>query len=98
MFVQSLYAIKDVKSGFSDPCVQPNNAVAVRSFMLQVPSLSEEIGIPLSDLQLWYLGQFDADSGMLIPSNPELLLDGASLFRKDVMSGEKPEREDTEDT
>ena len=28
MFYRSLYAIKDVKSGFSDPCVQVNDAAA----------------------------------------------------------------------
>ena len=86
MFVRSLYAIKDVKSGFSDPCTQVNDAVASRSFERQVPRMSDELGIPLSDFQLWRLGQFDVDSGMLIPATPELILDGATLLRKDVIS------------
>ena len=80
MFYRSLYAIKDVKSGFSDPCVQVNDAVAVRSFQLQVPRMSNDLGIPLSDFQLWRVGQFDIDSGMLRPETPELILDGASLL------------------
>lgn len=91
MFVRSLYAIKDVKAGFSDPCTQPNDAVAGRNFERQVPHLSEDIGIPYSDFQLWRLGQLDLDSGMLIPGNPELLVDGATLLRKDVISDEEPE-------
>lgn len=91
MFVRSLYAIKDVKSGFSDPCIQVNDAVASRSFERQVPRLSDHLGIPTSDFQLWRIGQFDVDSGMLIPDTPELLLDGATFFRKDVTSVEESE-------
>ena len=91
MFVRSLYAIKDVKSGFSDPCTQVNDAVAARSFERQVPGMSDDLGIPLSDFQLWRIGEFDIDSGMLLPASPELLLDGATLFRKDVISHEESE-------
>lgn len=91
MFVRSLYAIKDVKSGFSDPCTQVNDAVAARSFERQIPHLSGELGIPTSDFQLWRIGQFDVDSGMLISGTPELVLDGATLFRKDVISLEESE-------
>lgn len=83
MFIRSLYAIKDVKSGFSDPCVQVNDAVAARSFERQVPHMADELGIPVSDFQLWRVGQFDVDAGMLVSDTPVLLLDGASLFRKD---------------
>lgn len=91
MFVCSLYAIKDVKSGFSDPTSQTNDAVAARSFERHAPDMSRQVGIPLSDLQLWRIGQFDVDSGMLIPATPELLVDGATLFRKDVTPVEESE-------
>ena len=97
MFYRSLYAIKDVKSGFSDPCVQVNDAVAARSFERQVPRLSRDLGIPLSDFQLWRVGQFDLDSGLLRPETPELLLDGASLHLNGGDALEKPECEDSED-
>lgn len=97
MFYRSLYAIKDVKSGFSDPCVQVNDAVAVRSFECQLPRFSEDFGIPISELQLWRLGQFDLDSGILRPETPELLLDGASLHLKGGDALEKSECEDPED-
>lgn len=89
MFVRSLYAIKDVKSGFTDPCTQVNDSVAARSFEGQVYDLSERFMIPVSDFQLWRVGQFDLDSGILTSSVPELLVDGASLFRKDVTSVEE---------
>ena len=91
MFVRSLYAIKDVKSGFSDPCTQVNDAVAARSFERQAPDMASQVGVPLADLQLWRCGKFDCDSGMLIPETPELLLDGAAIFRKDVISDEELE-------
>lgn len=96
MFTRNLYAIKDVKSGFSDPCTQVNDAVAARSFERTIPHLSDDLGIPTSDFQLWRVGQFDVDSGMLIPCTPELLLDGATFFRKDVISDEESERSSAE--
>lgn len=79
MFVRSLYAIKDVKSGFSDPCVQVNDAVAGRGFERSVPHMADDLGVPVSDLQLWRIGAYDVDSGQLIPENPVLLFDGANL-------------------
>lgn len=91
MFVRSLYAIKDVKSGFSDPCTQVNDAVAARAFDGQIHSISANLGIPVSDFQLWRVGQFDVDSGMLVPGTPELVVDGATLLRKDVTSFEESE-------
>lgn len=97
MFYRSLYAIKDVKSGFSDPCVQVNDAVAARSFERQVPRISHDLGIPFSDFQLWRVGQFDMDSGLLRSETPELLLDGASLHLKGGDALEKPECEDSAD-
>lgn len=97
MFVRSLYALKDIKTGFSDPITQPNDAVAVRSFERSALDLSQQFGIPLCDLQLWRIGEMDLDSGTLISSTPELLVEGATLFRKDVTSVEKSECEDTED-
>lgn len=91
MFYRDLYAIKDVKSGFSDPCTQVNDAVAARSFERQIPNMSEKLGIPVSDFQLWRCGKFDCDSGMLVPETPELLLDGAAILRKDVTHDEELE-------
>lgn len=91
MFTRNLYAIKDVKSGFSDPCTQVNDAVAVRSFDGQIHSIAANLGIPVSDFQLWRVGEFDVDSGMLISANPVLILDGATLLRKDVTSVEESE-------
>lgn len=96
MFTRNLYAIKDVKSGFTDPCTQVNDAVAARSFERQIPHMSDQLGIPVSDFQLWRCGKFDCDSGMLIPETPELLLDGAAILRKDVISDEEPERTSTD--
>lgn len=79
MFVRNLYAIKDIKTGFSDPCVQLNDAAAGRSFERSIPRIADELQVPISDLQLWRIGRYDVDSGQLIPDNPSLLVDGAML-------------------
>ena len=80
MFIRNLYAIKDIKIGFSDPCVQLNDAAACRSFERSIPHIAEELSVPVSDLQLWRIGRYDVDSGQLLPDNPALLVDGAMLF------------------
>ncbi|AXF53147.1 MAG: nonstructural protein [Microviridae sp.] len=79
MFVRILYAIKDIKTGFSDPCVQLSDAAACRSFERSIPRIAEQLQVPVSDLQLWRIGRYDVDSGQLIPDNPVLLVDGAML-------------------
>lgn len=79
MFIRNLYAIKDVKSGFCDPCVQHNDAVAGRGFTVQARRMADELGIPLRDLQLWRVGVYDQDSGKLLPEEPVLLVDGATI-------------------
>lgn len=91
MFTKPLYAIKDVKSGFCDPCTQVNDAVAVRSFCSQIRSISDDLGIPVRDFQLWHVGRFDSDSGEVITEVPCIIFDGASLLEKEVPY-EKPER------
>lgn len=96
MFVRTLYAIKDVKSGFSDPCVQVNDSVAGRGFERAVPHMADEIGVPVADLQLWRIGSYDVDSGQLIPENPVLLIDGASLKVGDSVAEPVFSRPDSE--
>lgn len=96
MFVRKLYAIKDVKSGFSDPCVQVNDAVAGRGFERSVPHMADDLGVPVSDLQLWRIGAYDVDSGQLIPENPVLLIDGANLKVGDFVAEPVLSRTDSE--
>ncbi len=86
MFIRNLYAIKDVKTGFSDPCVQLNDAAAGRSFERSIPHIADELGVPVSDLQLWRIGRYDVDSGQLLPDNPALLVDGAMLLSPNVVN------------
>lgn len=97
MFPRNLYAIKDSKGGFADPCTQLNDAVAVRSFITQVPRVAAHIGVPVKDFQLWRIGSYDTDSGMLMPDTPVMLYDAASIpdERSDTVDAESS-FEDTE--
>ena len=48
--------------------------------------------VPASDFQLWHVGTFDLDSGVITPIFPELIADADSLvYKKEVVSDEKPE-------
>lgn len=79
MFPRNLYAIRDCKGGFADPCTQLNDAVAIRAFSSQVPRVAAQIGVPVKDFQLWRVGTYDTDSGMLTPDTPVMLFDAASI-------------------
>lgn len=80
--VYGLYAIRDVKTGFMSPVLEPNSDSAVRNF---VHSIGVSDGILHSfahDFSLHQLGTFDSDSGLITPlSVPAFVYDGSQAFR-----------------
>lgn len=87
----SLCSVKDVKSGFSDPCGFRSLEIAKAqfiSFLGDVNSSPESYFVPASDLQLWHVGEFDSDSGLIEPCAPTLLVSGDSVKFKEVSNEE----------
>lgn len=61
-----LYAIKDIKANqFGDPFTAINEAVAIRRFFY----FGKSATMIANDLELWKVGDFDLDSGVIIPAN-----------------------------
>lgn len=78
-----VYAIRDVKVGFQSISVQPNDAVAVRGFESTVINSDSVLFTHAEDFSLFKLGEFDADSGRLIPLDlPVQLIDAVACLAK----------------
>lgn len=61
-----VYALKDVKVGFWKPFTQPNDAVAQREFDNLVNASNDSFIVQnYEDLELYKLGEFDDETGVL---------------------------------
>lgn len=99
MHTMELFSVKDKKVGFCDPVCLSSNQQAVRefcTFLAQVDSDSDVFHVPATDFQLWHVGTFDLDSGIISPISPELVADADSIcFKKEVFVDEKSECQDS---
>ena len=78
-----VYAVRDVKVGFQSISVQPNDAVAIRGFESTVINSDSVLFTHAEDFSLFKLGEFDADSGRLIPLDlPVQLVDASACLAK----------------
>ena len=78
-----VYAVRDVKIGFQSISVQPNDAVAVRGFESTVINSDSVLFTHAEDFSLFKLGEFDVDSGRLIPLDlPVQLIDAVACLAK----------------
>lgn len=94
MHTMELFCVKDKKVGFTDPVCLSSSQQAVREFSGFLTTVDSQVDIyhvPASDFQLWHVGTFDLDSGVITPIFPELIADADSLvYKKEVFSDEKP--------
>jgi hypothetical protein len=78
-----IYAVRDVKVGFQSVTIQPNDAVAVRGFESTVLSSDSVLFTHSEDFSLFKLGEFDQDSGRLIPLElPVQLIEASACLPK----------------
>lgn len=62
-----LYAIRDIKANaFADPFHLSNDAVAVRAAKQAANDPSTHLFKNPEDYQLWYLGDYDTETGALV--------------------------------
>lgn len=75
-----VYAMRDIKTGFMTPSLDPNDDAAVRNFYHAV---SQSAGVLFTfpvDFSLYRIGSFDSDTGVLVPETPiRQIADGASV-------------------
>lgn len=69
-----IYSVRDINVGFNAPFVDINDEVAKRGFAYAVNN-TDMIGFRPSDFDLFCIGEFDKDKGMIVPYDlPELVI------------------------
>ena len=77
--IRGVYAIKDVKTSFWPPHVQINDVSAQREFTNMVNSSRNEfMEQNFADCELWKLGEFDDQTGV-ITSAPVFICSGVDV-------------------
>lgn len=68
-----LVSIEDVFVGFNNPKMAKNRDAAMRDFKL----ICKE-DVRADDLRLWEIGEFNTDTGEILPKKPDLIMKGVS--------------------
>lgn len=79
-----MYCVRDVKvGGFNNPFCFVNDAVAVRSFeaLVNEPSQESMISKYPGDYDLYCVGIFDQDTGLMSSMQPEHVISAAALVK-----------------
>lgn len=75
----NIYSIRDNKTAFMAPQLDINHKSAVRNFDLTLATVSGDsiMGYAPEDFDLYFIGSFDTESGIVSPlSVPELISSG----------------------
>lgn len=71
--IYGVFAIRDLKTGFLSPTIDLNNAAAVRNFRHAASRVDSLFFSSPADYQLFRVGTYDSDDGVLVPEQHELL-------------------------
>lgn len=78
-----VYAVRDLKVGFQSVTIQANDVAAVRGFESTVINSDSVLFTHSEDFSLFKLGEFDQDSGRLIPLElPMQLVEASACLRR----------------
>lgn len=76
-----LYSYRDQLVGFGPIMVENNEQTAVRGFSFAVNNASGMMGFAPKDYDLFYVGEFDTDTGIITGAPvPALVVNGTSVF------------------
>lgn len=79
-----LYSIRDRKSGFLPPTTDVNDDTAMRNFSFAVTSREPMFLAFSDDYDLYKIGEYNTDSGIIAPCPPEHLVSARSFLVKEV--------------
>ena len=79
--ILGVYAIQDLKSGFMTPTVEQNDAVAIRNFENACQNSGSVLFSHVKDFRLMKLGEYDSETGRLIPADLiSVVIDGTDVM------------------
>lgn len=76
--IYQLYAIRDTKTGFMTPVCEVNEDAAIRNFYHSVAASEGILRTFSKDFDLYKIGLYDADRGVISPVVPILNVASAS--------------------
>lgn len=74
-----IYCIQDLKSTYMTPTVDQSDATAIRNFDHAVRNAGSILTSHKDDFRLMKLGEFDSDSGEIVPSLPSIVIEGKDI-------------------
>lgn len=74
-----VYSIRDLKTQFGLPFVEANDPAAIRNFIAALRMDSGVMSYAPKDFDLYNVGTFDTDTGILHGEFPVLVYSGASF-------------------
>lgn len=79
--VYSIYSMRDKHTGFISPTFDLNDQTAARNFSMALTKSDGVLGFAPSDFDLYCLGSWDTDSGVITPYPlPRLVKTGSDAF------------------
>lgn len=76
----SIYCVRDNKTSFMTPTIDQNDGSAMRNFAYAVEHTEGILSASRQDFDLYKLGSFDSDTGLITSLTvPELIMSGASV-------------------
>lgn len=79
-----VYSIRDARTGFLPLTVDQNDSSAMRNFAHACMQKESLLFSHIEDYCLCKVGEFDTETGKILHTMPEVILDGTSIQRKDV--------------
>lgn len=75
-----IYSYRDNKVGFGLPIFEMNDQSAIRGFAYRVNAVEGIMNFKPGDFDLYKIGEFDSELGVLIPESvPVLVVSGSSV-------------------
>lgn len=82
--IYPVFSIRDLKGDFYSPRIEQNESSAVRSFAQLVNTPDTTIHFSPRDFQFYRIGDFDSETGRLIPLDlPQLVTSAIDVFGKE---------------
>lgn len=79
--IYPIFSMRDKHTGFSVPTFDVNDQSAIRNFSHALVNAGGILSFAPADFDLYRLGSFDSDSGLLTPEPlPVMIISGASAL------------------
>lgn len=77
--IHPIFSVRDQMVGYNDPFVAINRNVAERDFTNVVNNENGRIYLNPNHYDLYYIGDFNTETGQITPCEPELIVTGLSV-------------------